>query len=342
MAEALSVSEKLRIAVSTRPLPVASKPINITASFGVSKVPPEVSSIEEILSLTRLPLQRSKSKGKNIVSIAQKNSIIKTSPTSKNIIGRLLQGDCFYAASQPIFHLTEERVVGHELLSRSTIENFEMPVQFLGLALENDILTHVDLQCFKNCIAGTALLKPKVRFHVNLFPSTMLSTPIESLLKLFPQGRKRWEFCVEISEQQFIGDPAYFKEYITALKEAGILIALDDIGFGRSSLESLVVLEPDLVKIDRSYVNGIAKDKGKRMSFQRMLEIFKSLETQQIAEGIETKEDLNILKEMGVAYGQGYLWGKPSRIQTPEQKEHEAVLKAADTKKWEQTPALLR
>ena len=73
-----------------------------------------------------------------------------------------------------------------------------------------------------------------------------------------------------------------------------------------------------------------------------MIEIFNSLETQQIAEGIETKEDLNILKEMGVAYGQGYLWGKPSRIQIPEQMEHEAVLKTADIKKWEQPLTLPR
>jgi len=86
------------------------------------------------------------------------------------------------------------------------------------------------------------------------------------------------------------------------------------MGFGRSSLESLIILEPDLIKIDRAYVNGISQDKAKRRSLERMMKILNSLNAQHIAEGIETREDLEVLQKMGVAYGQGYLWGKPMAV----------------------------
>ena len=99
-----------------------------------------------------------------------------------------------------------------------------------------------------------------------------------------------------------------------ALKENGILVAIDDLGFGRSSLESLIILEPDLIKIDRLYVNGIAHDKAKRRSLDRMMKILRGLNAKHIAEGIETQDDLEVLQEMGVSYGQGYLWGKPTAV----------------------------
>ena len=322
LAEAVSISEKLRLAVSTSPLPVFCESVKVTVSLGVALVPYEVASIEEILSLTRLPLQRSKSLGKNLVSTAEDFS--GTGRESKaslmKITEQLLQGNCFYSAYQPIFHLADERLEGYELYARSTIEDFEMPMDFFGFSLENNILTYVDLQCLKTCIAATAALKPKARFHVNLFPSTMLATPIENLLKIFPAGMEKGSFCVEISEQQFIGDPSYFKEYAVALKESGISVAIDDLGFGRSSLESLIILEPDLIKIDRVYVDGISHDEGKRRSLERMLKILDGLNAEHIAEGIETQEDLDVLKEMGVKYGQGYRWGKPARVPQPEQK----------------------
>jgi len=322
LAEAVTISEKLRLAVATKPLPISCENVKVTASLGVTLLPYEISSIEEILSLTRLPLQRSKLNGKNLVSATEEagqgdgpQSPV-AMPTPVDIMDKLLRGDCFYAASQPIFNLEDESLVGYELLARCTVQGVEMPNEFFGFSLEKNILTFVDLQCLKTCIAATRALYPKTRFHLNLFPSTLLATPIENLLKIFPRHRERGSFCVEISEQQFIGDPSYFKEYVCALKENGILVAIDDLGFGRSSLESLIILEPDLIKIDRLYVNGVAHDKAKRRSLDRMMKILRGLNAKHVAEGIETPEDLAVLQEMGVAYGQGYLWGKPAAVLT--------------------------
>ena len=96
-----------------------------------------------------------------------------------------------------------------------------------------------------------------------------------------------------------------------ALRKRGLLVAIDDVGFGRSSLESLIILEPDIVKIDRKYVSGVATDEAKSYSLKRLIKVVRALGSELIAEGIELKEEAQILLDLGVIYGQGWLWGKP-------------------------------
>jgi EAL domain-containing protein (putative c-di-GMP-specific phosphodiesterase class I) len=148
-----------------------------------------------------------------------------------------------------------------------------------------------------------------MRFHLNIFPSTLLDTPIEQLLSLFPAQTDGRVFCVEISEQQFVGDPAYMRDHVNALKQAGILVAIDDVGFGRSSLETLILLEPDLVKVDRKYVTGVSIEPAKARLMKRLANVAKSLGAEIVAEGIESSDDIPVLKEIGVHYGQGWLFG---------------------------------
>jgi EAL domain-containing protein (putative c-di-GMP-specific phosphodiesterase class I) len=95
------------------------------------------------------------------------------------------------------------------------------------------------------------------------------------------------------------------------LKSAGIKIALDDYGFGHSSVETLVLLEPDIVKIDRKIVTGISQDARKFNSLKRLLKIIESCKATVIAEGIENQEDLQVLRDLGVPFGQGFLMGEP-------------------------------
>ena len=99
------------------------------------------------------------------------------------------------------------------------------------------------------------------------------------------------------------------------MRQAGILVAIDDVGFGRSSLETLILLEPDLVKVDRKYVAGsVATSRPKPDCLRRLTNVAKSLGAEIVAEGIEDRRDLPLLKEMGVHYGQGFLWGELLQI----------------------------
>jgi len=316
-AEGMMVAEKIRLSVGESPLRLASETVRVTASLGVLALPYEFCSIEEVLSLARLAVRESKLLGKNRVSSGEKHKSVTSSPDKEaleELTEKLRRGDCFRAVSMPIFHLADEKVVGYEILSRGPAGAFEMPDDLFRVSVEHNLLTIVDLRCLKTCLNGS--MDPKfdqsLRFHVNLFPSTIMDTPIDRLMTLFPANRKDGQFCVEISEQQFIGDPAYLRDHVNALKERGLLVSIDDVGFGRSSLESLIILEPDIVKIDRKYVSGISAEPSKTRLLRRLVKVVNSLGAELVAEGIECREELDLLVEMGVPFGQGWYWGKPA------------------------------
>ena len=155
-------------------------------------------------------------------------------------------------------------------------------------------------------------LPPYARFHLNIFPTTLLAIPVEHLLSLFPDPVPADTFCLEISEQQIIGHPDYLVPAVQTLRAAGILIAIDDVGFGSSCLESLVLLEPDILKLDKRCVIGIDTDPVRIEHLRRYVRIARTLGCQIVAEGIETAAELALVHSMGIEYGQGYLWGKPA------------------------------
>ena len=312
-AEAILIAERVRLCVAESPIRNSNDNIYMTASIGVAPLPYEISSVEELLSLIRHALKSSKKSGKNRVSHNE------TEPDEPgvarkdlDIVQVLRQGDSFRCVKHPIFRLADEKKVGYELLSRGPAGAFEMPYDFFRVAIENNILTRVDLRCMKACIDAASHLEPGSRFDVNLFPSTILDTPIERLLALFPEDKNIGTFCVEISEQQFIGDPSYLKEHTAAFKKSGILVGIDDVGFGRSSLESLILLEPDVVKVDIKYVAGISVDPQKQRLLRRLVKVVQALGAELVAEGVESREDLEVVRDMGVQYAQGYLWGHPN------------------------------
>ncbi|HIA52173.1 MAG TPA: diguanylate cyclase [Candidatus Melainabacteria bacterium] len=314
-AEGMLVAEKVRLAVAENPLRLASETIRVTASLGVMALPYEFCSIEEMISLARLAVRESKMLGKNRVSSGEKHkSLGADREVLTELTERLRRGDCFRAVSMPIFKLDDESIVGHEILSRGPAGAFEMPDDLFRVSVEYNLLTIVDLRCLKTCLIHTVDPKfdRKARFHVNLFPSTIIDTPIERLMTLFPDNGKTASYCVEISEQQFIGDPVYLRNHVQALKDQGVKVAIDDVGFGRSSLESLIILEPDIVKIDRKYVSGISEDQVKARNLERLVRVVNALGSELVAEGIENKDELAILVDMGVVYGQGWYWGKPA------------------------------
>lgn len=314
-AEGLLVAEKVRLAVAESPLRLAAETIRVTASLGAIALPYEFCSIEEVLSLGRLAVRESKLHGKNRVSAGEPQ---RSEGGDQEALGELTEllrkGECFRAVSMPLLKLDDESLIGYEILSRGPAGAFEMPDDLFRVSCEHNLLTIVDLRCLKTCLS--AVSQPKfnqdARFHVNLFPSTIIDTPIERLLTLFPANLKKGNYCIEISEQQFIGDPAYLRDHVAQLKEHGILVAIDDVGFGRSSLESLILLEPDIVKIDRKYVSGIADDPSKARLLKRLVKVVNALGAELVAEGIERREELDLLVEIGVPFGQGWYWGKPA------------------------------
>jgi len=290
--------------------------IKITCSMGIVPLGDQEASIDGLLQKLHLSLQLSKSEGKD--RIAYQGQKVKIDPKESDaafeIKKILVAGEKFYAASQPIFDLRDMTKVGFELLSRLDFDGFSSPDAFLLFARNADLLGTVDYACMKTCLNAVKDVPVAGRIYINMFPSTLCEISVERLLQDFASAGKNIDFCLEINEQQILGDPFYLVPCVMGLKKAGILIALDDYGFGHSSIETLVLLEPDIVKIDRKIINGISKDPRKSNSLKRLLKIIESCKASVIAEGVETEEDFDALRKLGVNYAQGFFLGKP---QTP-------------------------
>jgi len=301
LAEGDRVAEKLRLRLSESPLELSSSDLQLEPEVTVIEVTPETTSISDLLTRARVTH-----------SIGAASSTERAQKPTAAITERLRNGEGIRAVCQPILRLEDESVDGYELLARGPAGPFESPMDFLRVAFEENILQLVDRHCLKACVEAAGVIDEGVRYHVNLFPATLLETPPEALLATFPAPAAGGRYCVEVSEQQILGDPSHLSEPVRALRDSGIGIAIDDVGFGRSCLESLVLLEPDIVKIDRKYVGGVSQDRGKARSLKRLLSVAEGLGAEAVAEGIEIREDLDELKRLGIKYGQGFLWGRPA------------------------------
>lgn len=227
----------------------------------------------------------------------------------------LCQGSGLWCAAQSIRGLSDERVVGYELLARSQHAGLERPDEFFGLAAREARLVPLDRACFDVALRASRALPPDLVAHINLYPATLLEVPAERLLAAAHGAGPR--LLVELSEQQILGDPSYLQPAVESLRRAGVELGIDDVGFGRSCLESLVLLEPEWIKLDRRSVHGLAGDAGQRRALGRLLALARALGARVVAEGIESRGDLAVLIEQGVERGQGFLWGPPGALPAP-------------------------
>ena len=306
------LAERFRLSVSASPILLTDDPLRLTVSIGVVEVPDYFSTVEEILTLGHPCLTESKQQGKNSISSGSYPTIKlnRDSGLQDSVSEMLLGVNGIRALSQPIVHLDDESEVAHEMLCRGPQGPFESPKDFFRYSIEQNILTAVDLRCLQVSLVHSTALQSKI--HVNLFPSTILATPPSLLVDFFAAAPSR--YVVEINEQQSLYNPEELKSHVQALKAAGVTVALDDVGFGRSSLEALLILEPDVVKIDRSCVHGVSRDSQKARLLARLVKAVHALEADLVAEGIEERVDVRLLREMGIMYGQGFLWGRPGKV----------------------------
>lgn len=309
-AEGVKIAEKVRSAICDKPIEASGHSIAATASVGVISVPPNAQTIDDLLAETHHVLYRSKRRGKNRVSFDGIDPNAQISPR-KRVADQMRKENRFRSVLQPIMRLSDSKPIGFEYSCRSTISAIESPEDFLRVGLEANMAIIVDRQCLETSIDASLKLPAGLRRHINVSPATILDMTVPAFIASFPDGR-RGLYCIEISQKQIVGDPSYLDDVVEKLKEAGFLTAIEDVSFGQSSLESLVLLEPDFIKLDSTYARGLASDRARLRSLSRMLHLAESLGTEVIADGIESPTDVGALQAAGVKYGQGTQWGDPA------------------------------
>lgn len=312
--EGMIIAERIRLAITRDRIQVGGKSIMVTASIGLTTVPADTMTISEALAMAHVALHRSKGLGKNRVCCALSSGgerrLVKPVMVSGELLQSLLYEGALRVASQPILCLADRQVVSREMLIRGPAGALQQPAELFRYCFEKDILTPVDLHCLKKCVKAARDFRDDLRIHVNLMPSTLLETPTDELISLLSEDANQG-FCVEISEQQLLSDPTHLLPAVKALQQARIKIAMDDVGFGKSCLEGLIMLRPEILKIDKKLIIGLGEDRNMRLALKRLLRVTEVLDTEVIAEGIESEQDLLVLQDYGVNYGQGFYFGEP-------------------------------
>jgi diguanylate cyclase (GGDEF)-like protein len=312
--EASRIAERARVSIATMVIQHSAGTLRLTASVAAMLLRRDTPSIDELLTRAHQLLQRGKRDGKNRVVYEDEKveETQKRHDAQSDLCENLAQGKYLRTVKQPIFRVTDEVPVAYEFLSRYSNGVFEMPDNFFRVCAEKNVLTLVDHHCLRSAVRTANTIPAPARFHFNLFPSTLIAIPTEHLLASFPQPIPPHTYCVEISEQQIIGDPSYLLQPVRELRNAGVMIAIDDVGFGNSCLESLILLEPDIIKIDKRCIIGLSGDRARTESLRRYINLAHTLHSEVVAEGVETRRELAVLQTLKVPYAQGFLWGKPA------------------------------
>jgi len=315
--EAVLVADKLRLAISQIMVLIDSgRTIKLTCSAGIGSIDEDSTILEKLVQKLEAALRRSKSLGKNRITIqsgSRQKDVTSAFEATTEDVKTLFEGMSFYALCQPIYDLARRTEVAYEMLTRIHQSTSQTIQDLFILARQHKLLTLTDFQCLKTCLQTASKLPPKAKVHVNLLPSTLMALQAEQFSDIFKHCGGR-PICVELSEQQIVGEASYLLKEVDQLKKQGIEIAIDDVGFGYSSLESLVILEPHIVKIDISAIRGIAKDKTKQGQFRRLVKVIEACDADYVVEGIENEDDLDFLLKQGAASGQGFLFGRPRAL----------------------------
>ena len=300
--EALQVAERIRRAVVDAPIRTSAGALHVGVSCGVEAIDAEHATLEDLLGEGSMSLRAAKAQGKN--TVVTRNGDAADLPP----LGELR------AAVQAIVDLGTGAPVGHEFLVRGPSGPFAAPRDLFGAHRARGSLAEADLASLERCVAAATHLGPAARVPFSVFPPTLAEVGPGPVLQRLRRGPATMPTWLEIDESELVGTPAALVDALRALRASGCRIAIDDVSFGRSSLEALIVLEPDALKVDRRLVRRCPDDAGARRHLQRLLQVGRALGAEVVAEGVERPAERDVLRDLGVRLAQGFLFGAPRDV----------------------------
>jgi EAL domain-containing protein (putative c-di-GMP-specific phosphodiesterase class I) len=224
---------------------------------------------------------------------------------------RQLPGDgSIRVAFQPIVDLASTNVIGYEALARFPGDPSISPRAWFAKAAEVGVLLELEMAAIRAALEQLERLPSDAFISVNVSPATAGSEQLRAALGEVDGSR----VVLEISENAAADGYEEVSEAVGALRATGVRVALDDTGSGTVSFSSLFDVHADIIKIDIDVTHGIASDPMKQAMASALKSLADRLGAMSLAEGIETEEELNLLRGVGVQAGQGYLFGRPESV----------------------------
>ena len=213
---------------------------------------------------------------------------------------------------QPIFRLETLDLFGHEALTRGPVDSaFESPELLFQFAGEQEATWELEQLCLASSASHYAPAVPGHLF-INVEASSVARLPKDGPQAIAPLFSTRHPVVLEVTERSAIRDLPVFREALAELRARGFRVAIDDAGSGYASLQAIAELKPDFIKVANTLVTGLRSDTIKRDVVEMLVNLAKRIEAVCVAEGIETPEDLEQCRKLGIPYGQGFYLGVPA------------------------------
>ncbi|CAN5315775.1 hypothetical protein BH10ACI2_BH10ACI2_20600 [soil metagenome] len=329
IVEATEIAERIQNSLK-EPFDFDGQKFLTTASMGIACSTQGYDRPEDILRDADTAMYKAKAGGKARHELFDTNMHTRAlqALTIENELRRALENGDIKPYYQPIVSLTTGQIVGFEALARwiHPERGLISPADFIPLAEECGLIVQIGQSMLKQaCMNGAdwqrEFGRPELSMSVNLsgrqFRQASLITDVESCLA--KSGLAAHHLKLEITETMVIDDIVSAVEMLNQLKELGVQISIDDFGTGYSSLSYLHRFPFDVLKIDRSFVVRMTKDRQSLGIVRTIASLAAELEKSVIAEGIETSGQQKILTAVGCQYGQGFLFSKPIDAASAEQ-----------------------
>ncbi len=314
---AQTVAANLRTALA-KPFSLAGTELYVTSSIGASLFPIDGDTAETLLKHADVAMYAAKDGGRDGYRLYQPprrdSSVPLALATQLRTAERRDELELYY---QPIVDLAQSCIVGAEALIRwnHPEQGLLLPEAFLPAAERTGLIRPITAWVVERaCIEARRWCDHDLDLFaaVNLPPAYWQAAAIRRVIATVESfGLSADRIMIELSEQAAMTDITDLEPMLREIHSQGLRLAIDDFGTGYSSLERLRRLQPNMVKIDRSFVRDLPHDRDAVVLVETMITMASKLGIQCLAEGIETEAQLAFLREHGCQVGQGFLYSKP-------------------------------
>lgn len=295
--------------------------ITITACIGIVEYPEEAKTALELLKHAEIALFKAQESEKNSHMYFNKkilNSFLYKAE-AEQMLKEAIIDDEFFLCFQPQYDVLTNKLRGVEALLRWKNKEGKLvsPIDFIPMAEKNGMILPLGEWVLEKSIGIYSEWITKYNYPMVLsinisaiqFYRGDLVLDIMNIIKKYKMNPNLLE--LEITESVLIKDFSAITEKMNVLRNLGIKVSMDDFGTGYSSLSYLSGLPIDTLKIDKSFIDSLKENSSSRIIIESILKMVKKLGIETVAEGVETREQFNFLKEMECDCIQGYLLGKP-------------------------------
>lgn len=307
--------------IISKPLSFQNQEFTVTASIGISSFPADGLDEHILLKNADIAMNISKNQGGNKITFFSTgmNDQAMIRLELESYLRKALIKDEFYLCYQPLMDLKSGKITGTEALIRWNHPHLGLvsPNHFIPLAEETGLIEGIGAWVLETaCIQtkewqlkGHSTLGVSVNVSAYQFQQDAFIGQVVNALQI--SGLEPSFLTLELTESAMLKDISYSISVMAALQELGVKVSIDDFGTGYSSLSYLRNLPIDSLKIDQSFINNLHDDPSDMAIVKAIITMGQGLSVKIVAEGVETREQIDILKDLDCHYAQGYYIQKP-------------------------------